>query len=118
MTQIYGSFQSRLMEVAKHPAPEIGMGATITWFTDRVAGTIIGIGRGGKLVKVQEDKATRTDSLGMSESQDWAYEPDPTGMVTIFTLRRNGLWVAGGSEMTGGPRLAIGHRSHYYDFSF
>lgn len=54
----------------------------------------------------------------MSDSQSYRYEPDPSGATHTFTLRKNGAWVRKGEPMRGGMGILIGHRRHYYDYSF
>jgi len=102
--------------------PEVGMGATILLWTDRQAGTIVGIDfnqRGvAKKVYVQRDKTVRLDGRGMTDAQEWGYDPDPDGIIEAFRRvtrgRRKGEFV-----MTdGGARLLVGYRDHYHDFSF
>jgi hypothetical protein len=90
--------------------PEVGMGATILCWTDRHAGTIIRVTR--TQVHVQEDNATRTDSNGMSENQDYAYEADPQGKVHVFQTTKKGY------RNRAGNGLLIGTREKYHDYSF
>lgn len=107
------------------PEPTVGMGATLLGGRDRHAGTIIEVFTKGKFtyVKVQQDKATRTDSNGMSESQTYSFEPDPTGPVTTYRFR-NQMWEcvylteAGRYKVEKYSGLRIGERSEFYDFSF
>jgi hypothetical protein len=109
--------------VIGQPEPVIGMGATTLHWTDRHAATIIHVG--AKLIVVQIDKATRTDSNGMSESQSYSYERNPNGAKYTFRRDKNGMWseVQWNEEThrfrkTGGPGLRIGERDEYRDFSF
>lgn len=116
------SATNAIMAYSKQPAPRIGMGATILMWTDRHAGTIVGMTRHHKgapphSLSIQQDKAMRTDSNGMSESQDYAYAPDPSAAVEVFTLRANGAYVKRGESMRG-TRLVVGERDEYHDFSF
>jgi hypothetical protein len=98
--------------------PEVGMGATVLHYTDREAGTITYVHPNGRALIFQRDKATRTDSNGMSECQSYRYEPDPNGRKLTFTLRANGRWVLAGQGLHKGTRLHIGDRAHYHDYSF
>lgn len=111
------SIFNTLMNSASGIEPEVGMGVTILFFSDRHAGTITEIEyfksgqKAGqpKTITVQEDKAIRTDSLGMSDAQSYRYERNPDGMVRVFKAnKRTGKFEG----------LLIGHRKHYYDFSF
>jgi hypothetical protein len=111
--RVYGNLMNRISESGKQVEPKVGDGVTINMYSDRRAGTIIEI-CSPKKIKVQEDKATRTDSNGMSESQDYSYERNPEGYVSIFTQRKNGMWI----ESKGSNGLTIGIRRQYHDFSF
>jgi hypothetical protein len=93
------------------PEPKVGMGATILCWTDRHAATIVRVTKAQ--VHVRQDKATRIDKNGMSESQEYAYETDPTAEVEIFRLTKRGYRKAG-----GGSALRIGDRDEYHDYSF
>lgn len=110
-----GSLINRLAERSKQKQPTVGDGATILMYSDRHAATIIEVG--SKHVVIQEDIAIRTDGHGMSDSQSYDYERCPTAPKDIFTLRKNGRWVRKG-ESQKGTCLLIGHRDHYYDYSF
>jgi hypothetical protein len=96
---------------AVEPSPLVGMGCTLLFWTDRHAGTVIAVSPSGHKVTVREDKAIRTDSNGMSESQNYRFEPDPDGRV--HTLYRQGDGRYGKS-----PRLVLGVRGAYHDYSF
>lgn len=98
-------------------APEVGMGATILHWTDRTACTVVHVSPNGRFLKVQVDKATRTDGHGMSDSQSYSYERDPKGALSDFSLRKNGKWVRVGDSMKG-QRLMLGDRRQYHDYSF
>lgn len=97
-----------------NPRPEIGMGITWTSGSDRYPGTIIEISASGKRIVFQEDIATRTDNNGMSESQTYTFQPDPTGTVYHASFRKDGRW----KLMECKTPVYIGTRSKYYDFSF
>jgi hypothetical protein len=118
--QMTGSFQNRIMESSQQQDPEVGMGATITRYTDREAGTIVEVirfktgQRAGevKAVVVQYDRATRTDSNGMSDAQSYEYEADPNGGLVTVKLGRDGRY---GDSASG---LRIGSRDKHHDYSF
>lgn len=103
---------------AKQRVPEVGMGCTFLHWTDRSAGTIVAVSASGKSIEVQADKATRTDSNGMSECQTYEYERQPDAPRVTYTQRKDGAWVRQGDPLKGGARLAIGYRDTYHDFSF
>lgn len=104
-----GSLMNHVMTTSGQAEPKVGDGATICMWSDRHACTIIKVTR--CTVTVQEDKAIRTDTNGMSESQTYSYEPDPNGATYVFRKTKSG-W------KSKGVGLLIGVRRHYYDYSF
>jgi hypothetical protein len=113
---MYGSLFNRMMDSTNAKDPEVGDGATILLWSDRHAATIIevvnfksGPNKGKpRLITVQEDKAIRVDNLGMSDVQDYRYERNEQGAKRTYTAKKDGTFKG----------LLIGHRKHYYDFSF
>lgn len=118
--RLHGSILNRIAEcgIKGRPEPVVGMGATRLMYSDRVAGTIVEVKRDGRELVFQPDKATRTDSNGMSESQRYSFERDPTAPTRTYTLRKGGRYVEKGASARSGEVLAIGYRDHYHDFSF
>ena len=114
----YGSLINAISGSNPDLIPEVGMGATILYWTDRRAATVIEVSKSGKQITVQYDKATRTDDHGMSDAQSYSYERNPNGATRVFTKRKNGQWIAKGDPLRGGQRLGLGYRKEYYDFSF
>lgn len=102
----------------KVPRVNIGDGATIQWWTDRTACTVIAVSTSGRQVTVQEDLATRIDSNGLSDTQTYRYQPNPKGRIWRFSLRKNGQWVQVGETITGGLTLVIGFKRTYHDYGF
>lgn len=117
-----GSFQNRLAEISKSAEPKVGDGATVLYYSDRHAGTIESVetNRKGVVIAavVREDKATRTDTNGMSECQTYKFEPNPEGRTWTFTKRRTGQWVQKGDAARNGLCCQFGHRNAYHDYSF
>ena len=123
-----GSLTNHILSRATigQPEPVEGMGATILAWTDRYPGTIINVTKISQtVVYVREDKATRTDNNGMSESQTYSYEANPNGRLWTFRQTKSGGW----EELTVNPKtgrfnkvdgcgLRIGERAKYNDFSF
>lgn len=106
------------MSNAKAKAPEVGMGATIILWSDRQAATIVGVPT-EKTIQIQRDRATRTDSNGMSEDQSYTFEPNTEAMVQTFTFRKTGRWVAKGQpDKFGSVVVYVGHRDEYKDPTF
>jgi len=96
--------------------PEVGMGATQYIGSDCHAYTIISIVSSRK-VYVQCDKAVRIDTNGMSEQQEYAFEPDPHGTIWCLTKRKDGLWRVYNATVSG-IYFTIGKRGEYHDYSF
>lgn len=110
------------------PDPVEGMGATVLAWTDRHPGTIINVTKlASTVIYVREDKATRTDTNGMSECQSYSFEPNPIGRLWTFRQTKTGAW----EEVVvnqktgrfnkaegGGYGLRIGEREKYHDYSF
>ena len=106
----FGSLMNHLMTNSKQIEPKEGMGATICCWSDRHAATIVKVTK--SQIHVQEDFATRTDSNGMSESQTYDYSPNTNAPVIVFRKTKKGY------RSKGGDSLLVGHRQHYYDYSF
>lgn len=106
------SVNNWLMAGAKQPVPKVGDGATICMWTDRHAATIVKVTP--TQVHVQEDIATRTDSNGMSDCQEYSYQRNPGAEVRIFRLNKYGQY----RQPSRGCSLAIGVRRSYHDFGF
>jgi hypothetical protein len=113
--QSCGIIKHKLKKEAKEmeKKPETGMGATIAHYSDREAYTIIEVSPLGKVIKIQKDKATRTDSNGMSDCQYYDYTRDPNGITDVAKLRKNGLW-----KTMDDLRVLIDCRNEYFDYSF
>jgi len=111
-----GSLINNIYENTKPAKPEIGMGATLIMWSDRHAYTITGVSPSGKTIKLQRDKATRVDKNGMSDAQDYKYEPDIEAPVETATLRKDGRYKLKG--YTSGGTVLIGKRDEYYDYTF
>jgi len=116
--RVFGNLMNRIEETVAPAVPVVGMGATILMFSDRHAATVIEVSADKKTIVIQQDKAVRTDKNGMSESQDYRFEPNTNGPTTTYTLRKNGTFVTKGSGMRNGGIVRIGSRSEYRDFSF
>ncbi len=112
-----GSLVNMIMSGSKDQKPEFGMGATVLSWTDRHAHTIVEILSDREIATIQ-DESKRTDSNGMSESQEYEYRPRLNGAKEYWTLRKNNAWVRKGEPLKGGQRITIGFRETYYDYSF
>lgn len=123
MVAAYGNLMNRISESAR-TEPTVGEGATVTHYSDRDACTVTSVKDG--IAIVQEDKATRTDSNGMSDSQDYAYERDPEGRTWTFRKDKTGRWsevrfnrtTRRWNKVEGGCGVYFGRRDKHYDFGF
>lgn len=105
-------YYERLLLRIKRYNIQVGDGATICYYTDREAGTIIK--RTKNTITYQRDKAIRIDDNGMSDCQEYRYERDPNGKIEVyhwsdkygcFRNSKNHLYVING-------------RYEYFDYSF
>ena len=126
---MYGSLINRLQEhMVGSPNPTVGMGVTMTSYSDRWPGTITEVKKVGKglLITVQSDNAKRIDNRGVSESQEYEYTPNPEGATYLYKQAEpDDYWVAmylnpetGRLKKSERGGLIIGYREKYYDFSF
>lgn len=97
--------------------PEIGMGATILYWSDRTPCTIIRISKSGKHIVVQCDQYKIVSGSEVDGSAEYEYNRNENGSVYDFTLRKNGRWVKKGESIKG-LALGIGERYRYYDPCF
>ncbi len=93
-----------------HQDLEVGDGVTVNLYSDSHAGTVIK--RTKRTVTIRRDNAIRTDDNGMSDSQQYRYEPDPNGTVyKAYWSEKRGCF------MWGRKPISVG-RYEYYDYSF
>lgn len=108
--------------------------ATVNFYTDRVAATIIS--ETPREITVRTDKAKllngpesgEPDAMTVtpggftahwSGAQRYEYSTDPFGCEYTFTKRRSGRWVKKGDpDHRGSTTLTVGRRVHYHDFNF
>lgn len=122
-----GSLVNYLFSGSRSPSPVLGMGGTVLHWTDRHAVTVTSIAADGRSLLTRDDIAIRTDKRGMSDAQTYNFERDDNGVERRWKLAQDGTWreaclndagrvvfLSGGK----GPRLVLGSRSHYHDFSF
>ena len=116
----YGSLQNQVFANCKNTTtPEVGLGATAIWYSDRSVYTIVEVSKSGRSIVVQEDDvvADKSKPLGIGH-QDWIITPNPNAPRIIVTLRSNGKWVIKGQGQKNGQRFLIGARDYYYDWTF
>lgn len=114
----YGSLNNLMLSNAESNTPEVGMGATQVWWTDRKAFTIVKVSADGKTVWATRDIVTRTDAGGPNNAQRYEFETDWDGETDVYTLRKDGRWIRKGMSMKNGQVLSIGVRREFYDYGF
>lgn len=114
------------------PAPVVGMGATMTGWTDRYPGTVIKVTEfGGSKrwlyeIEVREDAYRVVKGSAFDGSAEYAYSPSEFGAVTRFAYDKKAeKWVQARRNPDTGKLLAVkgrglilGFRERYYDPSF
>lgn len=120
--QHHGSLTNRINEYRLSPEPEVGMGATIYKYSDRHAATVVRIEHyksSGKVkaVFVQEDTAELVGGKMLSESQQYAFTPNPNGRIHECRKRRDGTWRGYQYGFTA-DGIVFGERSEYRDPTF
>lgn len=97
--------------------PEVGMGATHRVGSDSYPYTIVEVVSDKKII-VQQDAARRTDSNGLSESQEYEYTRNPDSPKIVVTKRKDGRWRRQGESITSTMTFSLGVRRMYQDPSF
>jgi hypothetical protein len=114
------------------PKPAVGMGCTMTGWTDRYPGTVVkvtefgGSKRWAYEIEVMADNYRVVKGWAHDGSAEYAYSPDPTGCPYLFAFDRKAeKWVeAFRNPATGklntrkGKGLILGFRERYCDPSF
>lgn len=98
--------------------PEVGMGATKVAGSDCYAYHIISVSPSGNQITVQRARTRRTDSNGLSESQDYSIEPDTNGHQMTLSRRKDGYFRLVGSSMESWNAWHIGNAREYRSPSF
>ena len=97
----------------KNEYPRVGDAATIGYWSDRHAATVVYVSPSFKTIRVQRDNAKLVSGNIQSESQQYEYEPNPYGTITTARRTKRGYTAAGGS-----PRVYVGRRNEYRDPSY
>ncbi len=69
--------------------PVVGEGATLLSYTDRRACEVVSVSEDSRTVTLESLTAIRTDKNGMSEDQDYRYEPTGNQFTIVW---RNSAW--------------------------
>lgn len=94
---------------------QVGMGVTIGAGSDCYPATVVGLSKSGRTVKVQYDSYRRIDQNGLSESQQYVYSENKSGVIIEVRMNKRGVWKVLGQKWLG---VSFGHRRAYYDPSF
>ena len=113
----YGSLQNRMMERGKMPEPQVGMGATECFYSDRKPYEIIEV-KDARHITVRALDYKRIDDYGMSDCQDYEYISNPENPTAELFLTKQGEWRQRYGRRLGCNRFIIGYAERYYDFSF
>ncbi|APU89102.1 hypothetical protein Rctr85_082 [Virus Rctr85] len=107
-----------LLSLGDPDAIYVGMGATEILHSDRHACTVVWVSSDGKKAKIQQDKAIRTDSNGMSDVQSYSYEPNPDAAIRMIRKFNDGCWYTVYNKRAKGNPIRLGVRREFYDYSF
>jgi hypothetical protein len=97
--------------------------ATLCLYTDRHVYFVTGVNKDQTRCTIVRAKATRTDSNGMCEQQNYSYEYDFDAREKLLHMRR-GQWcevILSTSQMKviyKPVHIIFGRADEYYDFSF
>lgn len=118
MTRWYGSLQNRLAESAKQPKPEVGMGVTEFYWSDREPYEIVKVIDDRHII-IRRLDAKRIDKNGFSECQEWEYTSNPENNTTKLFLTKKGVWRERyPSGHLGCNGFGIGYAEKYIDPTF
>ena len=117
--QWYGSLNNRFMENCKGAKPEVGMGVTACYWTDRHPYEIIEV-KDDRHIVIRALNAKRIDDNGFSECQEYEYTSNPNGAVYTLYKNKKGKWVrrVGRNGVDDSCGWYVGRAEEYYDFSF
>lgn len=100
-------------EAIRNLVPEVGLGCTVCYYSDRRAATVTKIISPCKI----EVTFNQTECIDYYAG-DYKILPKLEGNAKVFTKRRNGRWVADGQAYKDGVLLMLHYQSHYIDPSF
>jgi hypothetical protein len=80
--------------VIGQPEPEVGMGVTMLFWTDRAPGTIQRVFKIGKntAIEVTFDASTLVSGSTQSESQEWQFTEKSGSTRMTYMRKPNGTW--------------------------
>lgn len=110
----YGSLQNRLEERTRQPMPEVGMGATAMYWSDREAYEVVAV-RDARHITVRRMGYKCLDWY----AGDWEVFPDPNGRTLDLFKTQKGQWRERiGKNGLGDIVFVLGTAREYRDPSF
>jgi hypothetical protein len=111
-----GSLQNRIAERI-NIKPEIGMGVTEYWWSDREPYEIIAI-KDDRHITVRRLDYKRIDNNGISEMQEYEYYSNDKNDTHELFLTKQGVWRERIGRSLGPNKFGIGRAERYYDPTF
>ena len=96
--------------------PEVGMGATRHFFTDKRPYTVVKV-YSDRCIDVRHCSAVCVND-GEAYGQNWDIKEVESNPPIKVTFRKNGRWHQVGESMAAGSYFTIGERRMYHDWSF
>ena len=97
--------------------PEVGMGVTEYYYTDREPWEIVAV-RDERHITVRKLDYKRIDNNGMSDCQEYEYYSNPNNVTVELFFTKQGVWRERIGRSLGCNKFGVGTASKYYDYSF
>ncbi len=120
ITKNHNSLVNAMMHQSAPQTPEVGMGVTYLYWTDRYAGTIHQVSPNKKTIWVSQDVATVVKGSEHDGSAEYTFangNQDKPDRWEQWTLRKDGRFHKK-TESIKSTSLFIGKRDRYYDPTF
>lgn len=105
--------QEEKFQAIRNLVPEVGLGCTVCYYSDRRAATVTKVVSARKV----EVRFNRTECLDYYAGH-YNILPELEGGAKVFTKRSNGYWVAEGQPYKDGVLLMLHYQVHYIDPGF
>lgn len=115
----YGSLNNRFAEHCKQPEPEVGMGVTAMYWSDREPYEIVAV-KDARHIEVRRLDYKRIDNNGAySECQEYEYISNPDYHTIPLFKTQKGQWRERiGKNGLGDLIYVVGYAERYYDYTF
>lgn len=113
MSDWYDKKEKEKREAIKNLIPEVGLGCTICYYSDKRAATVTKIVSPCKI----EVTFNRTKCIDYYAGE-YKILPELEGEPKVFTKRSNGRWVQEGQAYKDGVLLMLHYQMHYIDPHF